>query len=296
MGTLLNRWWRGEEENIAIDAQASRLIVLSRVEGAASPPKEWIIPLTGLRPSRPSDEGSSAARLVSDLLKTHLADMNFRYARIGVSLPSESTLLAHHPDLFCRPFSELERVKEWASQFLSLNEQEHRVRVIPYPCGEGYERCLIAASKRAAVELWERVADALGVDLMVVAPRVSSLIRHATHAGIEDGHQSSVWVDMIEQPPSAHRFNGVVPVESIVMSDVARRDELIHRLCRVEKSANGEILEQDNIPVIWLLSEGQIINEVAQSMSLGSRLSPSSQCIGSESFAALGVLLIMEDS
>lgn len=294
MGRTLNRWWQGREERIAIDVQTSRLIVASGAMQPSSQPHVCIIPLGD---EGPTTKSPASVEHVSDLLRSHLVATDFCYAQLGVSLPSHTTFIAQHPDLFRRPFSDFARVQDWISQSLSLKQEEHRVAILPHAVGDLYERCVVAAAKRPVVEFWEQIAEALGCDLVLVAPRACALHRYGQDDGKEDKRKTSLCLDMTEHPPYAHRFDSGAFLGSFQISDLMSLQGLVQREFCDLRPRHAVGLDDDDLSVWCLLHEGQSISEVSRSLGLGSWHVGQIQIKESkdETIAARGILRMLED-
>lgn len=280
---------------IAIDIQASRVIVASAAMDTSAPPRISIIPSAELGSCGDANENPAHVEQMKDLLRGCLSDTNFRYARLGVSLPSGNTCIAHHPDTFSKPFSDFERVREWVVQGLSLTEEYHRTCVSPYAAGGDRERCVVAACKRTTITFWEKVADALKADLSVVTPRVSCLIRYASKTGAKHLPQNSVWIDMVEREPYLHRFYGQVPLDSSVISDLTNCRELVRTKVWDESAQQADNLTEHDLGVWCLLAEGQSVDEVSRLLRLDSWCPCAPHWIQDKGVAALGLLMMMED-
>lgn len=292
MGKTLDRWWQGREEKIAIDVQTSRLFVASGAVQGSSQPQVCMISLEG---EGLTTRDHTGVERVSDLLRRHLVDTDFCYPQLGVSLPSHSTFIVHHPDLFRRPFSDFEGVKDWIAQSLSLNQEEHRICILPYQAGDLYDRCVVAAAKQPIVEFWEKVAEVLGGDLVLVAPRACALYRYGCDQRTNDDRKASLWIDMTEEPPYAHRFDVAAFRGSFQISDLTSHEGHVQReSCELRPWRKEEFYE-DDLSVWCVLQEGQSISDISRALGLGSWRVEQLKQTNDKTIAARGTLLMLED-
>lgn len=292
MGKTLHRWWHGREEIVAIDVQNSCIIVASAALQPSSPHQVRIIPLEDRRPLATS---SADVELVSYLLRQHLIDTDFRSAQLGVCLPSHSTFIGHHPDLFLRPFCDFERVQGWMSHSLSLSREEHRICIVPYPAGELNERCLVAAVKRQVVDFWESIAESLGSDLVLVSPRACALHRYGCDATKTKNPKVSLWIDTTENPPYGHIFDSATLLGSFQIGDLMGVQGGAQRAgCEVSHLHSAGLNQGEGL--MWcVFREGENISEVVRSLGCSSWHVEQIREIPDETIAARGTLLMLED-
>ena len=295
MRNLLNRWWLGKEDAIAVDAQESRLIVAVRALKESGALRVRSMPLSDSLSMEIQGDSFASAEEVIGALRECLVDCDPRYARLGVSLPTHSTLRANYPEDLDRPFSDLKRVQEWASCVLALTEVDYQLRIIPYEVNAIHERCVVLATKRGVVEFWESVAGALGVELVRIVPRGCALNHTSTKRDRGDCLNSIIVIDMTEREPCIHTFCSSMLVDSTVVSDAGceanvLRDSDGKRGWDLIEGAKGSAVR-----IRCVLSKHQTPEQARLSPRLHSLLSGEVEWLFDESVAARGVLAMIEE-
>lgn len=284
MRHVINRWWRGIEESIVVDVRATGLLMARRPTKKGAAFSESPIPLAeSLVTDVMSGLGEREA-LVCSLLRACLDDVDTRYARLGVSLPSQSILVSTPLVENAQTDSNIDRMWEGIYDALSLDQAHYIVRAIPHRTDTGSESSVIIATKRAIVEFWERVAQALGIELTMVVPRACALHSAGCRRNSVERHLTTVWVDVTEQSPRAHRFERGLLARSCAITDDMDREDIF-------MDASGG----SDARVKCVTHPGQNIDEVFRLLKLDLTRARHLEWLPGESIVARGVMEMMDE-
>lgn len=290
MRNLVRRWWLGNEEGIAVDVQGDRLIVATGALRGSLPPRVWRVPLSAPLSLDLESGSRDGVETIVRALRDCLFDLEPRYARFGVSLPTRSTFVARYPDVVSLPSSDFQPIREWAFRDFSLDEAAHRLRIVPYPVEDSYVRCIVIATKRAVVDFWERVARALGVELVMIVPRAQALHHAGREGEIETNNNQTLWIDITERTPCVHRFDGFTLVDSIVVDNARGLENFLHETASEWRRTDSSAGKDSGIKTKCVLSANQTPEEARQSPNLHAVLAGDVEWLSDETIVAQEVL------
>lgn len=293
MRELLDRWWRGVEETIAIDVRGADLIVARR--GARSLFSDWTIPLPESVVSDVARGQKAAVESICHIVRDCVGDVDPRFARLGVSLPSQSVLVARLPSVSSLSASSPQGALEWARDSLSLDDVNYITRLSSYRVDGDSERVSVVSTKRVVVDLWESVANTLGFELTVVAPRACCIHRAASGSDSTESCLSTVWIDMTESKPCVHQFYGGALARSSTMFDPSNLGTDVESEQKSDLGFDVDGSDRWRCVVRCLLRKGQEPEDVSSVVDLFSRGEQRPEWLADDTLAARGALLMLED-
>jgi hypothetical protein len=293
MRNLVRRWWLGNEEGIAVDVQGDRLIVATGALRGALPPRVWSVPLSAPLSLELESGSRDGVETIVRGLRDCLFDLETRYARFGVSLPTRSTFVARYPDAVSLPLANFQPIREWAFRAFSLDEVAHRLRIISYPVEDSYARCIVIATKHAVIDFWERVARALGIELVMIVPRAQALYLAGSEAERETNNNQTMWIDITERTPCVHRFTGFTLVDSIVVDNARGDENFFHEIVSEWRMADFSAGTDSGIKIKCVFSANQTPEQARKSTNLHAVLAGDVEWLSDDTMVARRVLRMM---